>query len=75
MIATCPYCGKPLAKETGKNKYFCQGEGCPVVFVRYPTNPFKRKVFFASTVKEVIIRRIEEATAREISCASLALAS
>gem|GEM_PF-1005689 len=68
MTASCPYCGRPLAKDAGKDRYSCENEGCPVVFVRYPANPFKRKVYFASTVKEATIRRVEKATAHEISC-------
>jgi ribosomal protein L37AE/L43A len=66
-MANCPQCGKPLTKDSGKNQYCCNNEHCPVVFVRSATNPFKRKVVFDSSVREATIRRIEEATAQEIS--------
>jgi hypothetical protein len=66
-MADCPQCRNPLTKESGKNHYCCENERCPVVFVRSPTNPFKRKVVFESSVKEATIRKIKEATAREIS--------
>jgi hypothetical protein len=71
----CPHCGKPLTKESGKNKYCCENERCPVVFVCSPTNPFKRKVVFESSVMESTVRKIKEATAYEIRLARLDLLS
>jgi hypothetical protein len=70
MTLRCPLCGKPLVKEN--NKYCCQSEQCPVVFVRHPDNPFKKKVFYVSTVKKAMMRKVEEATAREINSHRLA---
>jgi NAD-dependent DNA ligase len=62
----CPRCGKALKKETGKNQYNCENEHCPVLFVRSPTNPYKRKVVFESSVSQATIRKVEEAAAHEI---------
>jgi hypothetical protein len=64
-MVKCPQCGKPLVKE-GKSKYSCKNEGCPVVFVRAPHNPFGRKVAFASSATEETVRKTEEVTEREI---------
>jgi NAD-dependent DNA ligase len=68
-MANCPQCGKPLTKEGDKNRYKCENERCPVVYVRSPDNPFRRKVALESSVGQATIRRIEEATAQEISLA------
>jgi ribosomal protein L37AE/L43A len=68
-VANCPQCGRPLTKERDKNKYWCENERCPVVFVRCATLPFKRKVVFDSSVKESTIRKIHEANAYEIGVA------
>ena len=68
-VANCPHCGRPLTKESGKNKYCCENKSCPVVFVRCPTLPFKRKVVFESSVRESTVRKINEATAYEIRVA------
>ena len=65
-MVNCPQCGKPLAKESGKNKYCCQNDRCPVVFVRCPTNPFKRRIVFDSSVKQATVKKMREATALEI---------
>lgn len=35
-MANCPECGKPLKKNTGKAKYWCENSACSVIFVRYP---------------------------------------
>ena len=33
-MVNCPECGKPLKKGSdGKNKYYCDNQGCNVVFV------------------------------------------
>jgi hypothetical protein len=66
-MMNCPQCGKPLTKEKDTSRYSCENEECSVVYVRYPGNPFVRKVTFASSVREETIRRIEEVTAQEIS--------
>ncbi|HUW47400.1 MAG TPA: hypothetical protein VMW36_01480 [Patescibacteria group bacterium] len=58
-----------MTKEKDKNKYYCENDTCPVVFVRSPSNPHRRKVVFVSSVKESAIRKVEEATAQEISIA------
>jgi len=68
-MANCPLCEKTLTKEKDKNKYCCENDMCPVVFVLSPSNPHRRKVVFVSSVKEAVIRKFEQATAQEISIA------
>jgi hypothetical protein len=65
-MVTCPLCGKTLTKESGRSHYCCENEHCPVLFVRSPTNPFKKEVVFEASVSRAIVNRIEEATAHEI---------
>jgi len=59
-IAYCPGCGKPLAKRTGKGKYYCENEGCQVIFVKYPYNPEIAEIFFKPSTSKKTIRKIEE---------------
>lgn len=66
-MVNCPRCGKTLTKDSGRSQYSCENERCPVLFVRSPANPFKRKVVFESSVSVAIVRKIEEANAHEIS--------
>jgi len=74
-IVNCPQCGKPLAKERGRNKYCCENERCPVVFVRCPTNPLKRKVVFEFSARQSTVRKINEASANEVRLARMNLLS
>jgi uncharacterized Zn finger protein (UPF0148 family) len=64
-MVNCPHCGKPLARD-GRSKYYCENEGCPVVFVRRPYNPFGRKVAFTFSVTEETVKKTKEQTQQEI---------
>jgi hypothetical protein len=35
-MVNCPECGKPLKKNTGSSKYYCENGTCSVVFVCHP---------------------------------------
>jgi hypothetical protein len=35
-MVNCPECGKPLKKDLGKAKYWCENSACSVIFVRRP---------------------------------------
>jgi uncharacterized Zn finger protein (UPF0148 family) len=74
-LVNCPHCGRPLVRKEGRNRYCCENERCPVVWVRSPSNPFKRKVQFSSSVNEATVRKIEESTAHEILLIRLERAS
>jgi len=56
-IAFCPGCKKSLSKKAKKGKYYCENEGCKVIFVKYPYNPDIAEIFFKpSTDKKTIIK-------------------
>ncbi|HVP17095.1 MAG TPA: hypothetical protein VMT42_06995 [candidate division Zixibacteria bacterium] len=59
-MVNCPHCGMPLVRD-GKCRYFCENEGCPVVFVHAPHNPLGRKVAFASSATAETVRKTQEA--------------
>jgi NADH pyrophosphatase NudC (nudix superfamily) len=35
-MVDCPECGKPLKKNKGDAKYYCENSSCPVIFVCHP---------------------------------------
>ncbi|MEX2738314.1 MAG: hypothetical protein Q6356_004505 [Candidatus Wukongarchaeota archaeon] len=59
-IAYCPGCRKPLAKRASKGKYYCENEGCQVIFVKYPYNPDIAEVFFKPSTSKKTIMKIEK---------------
>jgi ribosomal protein L37AE/L43A len=59
-IIKCPGCGKPLTKRSSKGKYYCENEGCKVIFVKYPYNPDIAEIFFKPSTSKKTIKKIEE---------------
>jgi hypothetical protein len=35
-MVDCPECRKPLKKDKGKAKYYCENSTCSVIFVLHP---------------------------------------
>jgi hypothetical protein len=35
-MVDCPECRKPLKKDNGKAKYYCENSTCSVIFVLHP---------------------------------------
>jgi hypothetical protein len=42
-LVRCPECGEPLARSKD-HRYYCQNEGCSVIYVKYPYQPAVSKV-------------------------------
>jgi ribosomal protein L37AE/L43A len=59
-IFYCPGCKKPLAKKAKKGKYYCENEGCQVIFVKYPYNPDIVEIFFKPSTKKKTAMKIEK---------------
>jgi hypothetical protein len=43
-MADCPACGKPLKKNKGNSKHYCENSTCSVIFVLHPDKPPLMKV-------------------------------
>jgi ribosomal protein L37AE/L43A len=63
-MVNCPGCGKPLVKRSSKGRYYCENDGCPVIFVRYPHNLAIRSIVYKPSASEDAIRKIEKTHAR-----------
>ena len=50
-MVDCPECGKPLKKNKGSSKYYCENSACSVIFVCHPD-------------KQPIMRIVHKAKAR-----------
>jgi ribosomal protein L37AE/L43A len=59
-MANCPGCGKPLVKRSSKGRYYCETEGCPVIFVQRPHNIAIRRIVYKPSTSEKTIREIEK---------------
>ena len=59
-IFYCPGCEKPLEKQVRKGKYYCETEGCQVIFVKYPYDPDIAEIFFKPTTDRKTIMKIEK---------------
>jgi hypothetical protein len=59
-IVDCPGCGKPLAKDTSKCKYYCENDGCKVIFVQHPFNSHFTKISYKPSTSKKTINRIEK---------------
>jgi len=65
-MADCPLCGESLVKGP-KSKYYCENEGCPVIFVQCPYEPAKRRVAYSSVAGKETIEKIEKLTIKNTS--------
>jgi hypothetical protein len=59
-MVECPGCGRPLVKKSSKGRYYCENDGCPVIFVQRPNNLAIRRIIYKPSVSENVIRRIEK---------------
>ena len=66
-IVKCPGCGKPLAKKTTSNKYYCETESCPIIFVQRPYNFAIRKIVFKPSANVKVVKQIEQTPVQIIS--------
>ena len=53
LKVNCPVCGEYLVKGS-ESKYNCENESCPVIFVRCPSEPAKKRVAYTSFVRKEI---------------------
>jgi len=60
VVVDCPGCGKPLAKSSSKGKYYCENDGCKVIFVQRPYNPQIMKIFYKPSTSKKTMGRIEK---------------
>jgi hypothetical protein len=58
-----PGCGKPLVKRSSKGRYYCENDGCPVIFVQRPHNVAIRRIIYKPSASENAISRIEKTAA------------
>jgi len=65
-MVNCPKCGDPLVKRS-KRKYHCENESCPVIFVRCPHEPFRRRIAYTSLANEKILEKLEKVTVKNAS--------
>jgi RNase P subunit RPR2 len=65
-VVDCPVCGESMVKGS-KSKYRCENESCPVIFVRCPSEPAKRRVAYTSFARQEIMKRIQKVTVEKTS--------
>ncbi len=65
-VVDCPVCGESLVKGP-KSKYYCENKSCPVIFVRCPSEPTKRRVVYTSFARKEIMKKIQKVTVQNKS--------
>jgi DNA-binding transcriptional regulator GbsR (MarR family) len=62
-MVNCPKCGKSLVKGS-RNRYYCENEDCPVIFVRCPCESFATEIAVTSLADEKTLEKLEKVTAK-----------
>ena len=59
-MVDCPGCGNPLIRRSKKGRYYCENDGCLVIFVKRPHNPAIRQIIYKPSASKDAIQKIEE---------------
>jgi len=59
-MVNCPGCGNPLVKRSSRGRYYCENDGCPVLFVRYPHNLAIRSIVYEPSTSKDAIKKVEK---------------
>jgi len=52
-MVECPECGKPLKKNKGDAKHYCENDNCSVIFVRHPDKPSLTKITYKAEARPI----------------------